>query len=118
MMVLCCCNTRQQASVEPLVDNRVIVDQVQPGVDYSPTTIIVMCDSTIGKEPVRQAVVQCGASIIYDYHIICGMAIRKPDNMTLEQAIAHFKKVRGVVSVERDRIMRLIEPVPPRPVER
>ena len=81
--------------------------------DFSPTTVIVMVDSVVGKEPLREAVARCGATIIYDYNIIPGMAIAKPETMTLDEAIDYFRRVEGVVSVERDRIIRLTDPVKP-----
>ena len=81
--------------------------------EFSPTTVIVMVDSVVGKEPLRKAVARCGATIIYDYNIIPGMAIAKPETMTLDEAIDYFRRVEGVVSVERDRIIRLTDPVKP-----
>ena len=33
--------------------------------------------------------------------------------MTLDEAIDYFRRVEGVVSVERDRIIRLTDPVKP-----
>ena len=86
--------------------------------EYSPTTLIVMCDSTVGKEPLRNALKEIGATIIYDYNIIFGMAIRKPDDMTLEETMAILKQVEGVISVSRDHITRLTDPVKPRVVDR
>ncbi|MBO7609986.1 MAG: hypothetical protein J6S96_07280 [Muribaculaceae bacterium] len=88
------------------------------GQEYSPTTLIVMCDSTIGKEPLRTALKEIGATVIYDYNIIYGMAIRKPDDMTLEETMAILKQVDGVVSVSKDRITRLTDPVKPRLYDR
>ncbi len=81
--------------------------------EFSPTTVIVMVDSVVGKEPLRDAVAHCGATIIYDYRIIPGMAIAKPETMTLDETIDYFRRVEGVVSVERDRIIRLTDPVRP-----
>lgn len=109
VLALASCGARVQqvAAVPPLVDDKPI------DLEYSPTTLIVLCDSTVGKAPLRRAIEQSGASIIYDYRIVCGMAIRKPDSMTLEQAMAYFGRVEGVISVERDRIHRLVEPVRP-----
>lgn len=81
---------------------------------YSPNTLIVMYDETIGKEPLQTAVKEYGAEIKYDYSIIPGMAIRLPDGSDIQKAIVYFKQVKGVVSVERDRINRLTDPVRPR----
>ena len=86
--------------------------------EHSPTTLIVTYDKEVGSKHLRDAIKKSGAEIIYDYSIIPGMAIRKPEDMTLDEAIAYFKKVKGVVAVERDYIHRLIEPIRPKPVER
>ena len=82
--------------------------------EYSPDTIIIMYDQSVGKEPLMKAVKKYKADIIYDYSIIPGMAVRIPEGKTLSKAIDYFRKVEGVVSVERDRIYHLTDPVRPR----
>ena len=52
--------------------------------------------------------------IIYDYNIINGMALRKPDDKTLEETMQYFKKVKGVTHVEYDHVYHLTDPVKPR----
>ena len=42
------------------------------------------------------------------------MTIRIPDGTDIRDAIAFFRKVKGVTSVERDRIIRLTDPVKPK----
>lgn len=86
--------------------------------EYSPTTLIITYDAEVGKQPLLDAIKASGAQIIYDYKMIHGMAIKKPDNMTLDEAIAHFRKVRGVLTVEKDRIIRLTDPVKPPVLDR
>lgn len=81
---------------------------------YSPNTLIIMYDAEVGKEALRKAVEEYRAGIIYDYSIIPGMAVRIPEESDIRKAIAFFKEVEGVVSVERDRIYRLTDPVRPR----
>ena len=81
--------------------------------EYSPNTLIVMYDIGVGKEPLVEAVKSSNAEIIYDYSIIPGMAIRIPNGSEINNWIAYFKSVKGVVSVERDRINHLVEPVKP-----
>lgn len=73
-----------------------------------------MYDAEVGKDPLLAAIKEYQAEIIYDYSIIPGMAIRIPDGANIHVAIAYFKKVEGVVSVERDQIIRLTDPVKPR----
>lgn len=82
--------------------------------EYSPNTLIVMYDTEVGKEPLVEAVKSSNAEIIYDYNLIPGMAIRIPNGSEINNWIAYFKSVKGVVSVERDRINHLVEPVKPR----
>lgn len=84
------------------------------GMDYSPTNLIIMYDAEIGKEPLLEAIRDIQAEIIYDYSIITGMAIRKPETMNLEDTKAYFEKVKGVVSVAHDHIYRLDDPVKPK----
>ena len=89
-----------------------------PGMEYSPTNLIIMYDAEIGKEPLLTAIQEIQAEIIYDYHIIKGMAIRKPDTMSLEDTKAYFEKVNGVLSVSYDHIYHLDDPIVPKPVDR
>ena len=115
---LCSCGTARQQAQRTDVFQPIERPIGVPGVDYSPSTLIVMCDSTIGKQPLRKAIDHIGAKIIYDYDIICGMAISKPETMTLEATREALRKVKGVVSVEYDRITRLTDPVRPPVLER
>ncbi len=80
--------------------------------EVSATTLIVIVDNGIGKEPLRRAVRKYGAKIIYDYKIVPGMAIKIPEGDDILKAMAYFEKVEGVVSVQRDKITRLTDPVP------
>jgi len=43
-----------------------------------------------------------------------GMAIKRPDNKSLEETMQYFRTVKGVVSVDYDHIIRLTDPVRPR----
>ena len=81
---------------------------------YSPNTLIIMVDTLVGKEPLLQAIKDYGATLKYDYNLIPGVAIRIPEGKTLQESIAYFKQVRGVVSVSKDRITRLTDPVKPK----
>lgn len=86
----------------------------EAGLEYSPNTLIIMVSEDVGKEPLYKAIKDYGAMLKYDYSIIPGVAILIPEGTTLEQGIAYFKKVKGVVSVNKDRITRLTDPVRPR----
>ena len=78
----------------------------------SPTHLIIMYDPHVGKKPLLRAVKSYGAEIIYEYHIISGIAIKVPGDIL--QAIAFFANVKGVTAVERDHIYHLIDPVKPK----
>ncbi len=80
----------------------------------SPNVFLVMFDQEVGKEPLLKAIKEYGVEIIYDYHSINGMALKKPENKTLEETMQHFKTVKGVLNVEYDHIIRLTDPVKPK----
>ena len=82
--------------------------------EHSPSVLIVMYDQEIGKRPLLKAIKEYKAEVIYDYSIIPGMAIKKPDGKTLEETMQYLKKVKGVVSVEYNHIYHLTDPVKPR----
>ena len=82
--------------------------------EHSPNVFLVMYDAEIGKEPLLKAIKEYGCEIIYDYSIINGMALKKPEDKMLEETMAYFKKVEGVTNVEYDNIIRLTDPVKPK----
>ncbi|MBR0265740.1 MAG: hypothetical protein IJQ60_17880 [Prevotella sp.] len=82
--------------------------------EHSPNVFLVMYDAEIGKEPLLKAIKDYKVEIIYDYNIINGMALKKPDNKSLEETMQYFKKVEGVTNVEYDNIIRLTDPVKPK----
>ena len=82
--------------------------------EHSPSVFLVMYDSEIGKESLLKAINDYKAEVIYDYSIINGMALKKPNDKSLEETISFFKKVKGVVSVEYDHVYRLTDPVKPK----
>ena len=75
--------------------------------DVSASTLIISYDSEIGDSALMQAVKDTKAKLIYHYNIINGIAIRIPQNMTMPEAIKYFKKVKGVIAVERDHVAHL-----------
>ncbi len=82
--------------------------------EHSPNVFLVMYNAEIGKDPLLKAIKEYGCDIIYDYGIINGLALKKPESKTLEETMAYFKKVKGVTHVEYDNIIRLTDPVKPR----
>jgi len=80
----------------------------------SMTNLIISYDAAIGKEPLLAAVNEYKAEILYDYSIITAIAIKIPEGGDIHDAIAYFKKVKGVTAVERDHIYHLTDPVQPK----
>ena len=59
----------------------------------------------IGKAPVLKAIKDYKCEIVYDYHNMNGMALKKPEDKTLEETMQYFRSVKGVV---KDVIKELI----------
>lgn len=74
------------------------------GLEYSRDVIVVSYDIEIGKDPLKKAIRKYGASIIYDYRIVNAIAIRLPDPTKIDESVAYFEKVKGVLQVSRDRV--------------
>ena len=74
---------------------------------YSPSTLIIFYDSSIGKEPLLKAIEEYHASIIYDLKIMKSISIKIPEGSKIEDAIEYFNKIEGVLQVNRDSIMQL-----------
>jgi len=110
LILLTSCKTRQVARL----DEPVFSEKYEP--EHSPNVFLVMYDKEVGKEPLLKAIEDYGAEIIYDYHSINGMALKKPADKTLEETMQHFKNVKGVLTVEYDHVIRLTDPVRPKSV--
>ena len=82
--------------------------------EHSPNVFLIMYDAEVGKEPLLKAIKEYKCEIVYDYGIITGMALKKPEDKTLEETMQYFKTVKGVTNVEYDHIIRLTDPVKPR----
>ena len=82
--------------------------------EHSPSVLLVMYDAEVGKQPLLEAIKEYGCEIVYDYHMINGMALKKPDDKTLDETMQHFRQVKGVLTVEYDHIYHLTDPVKPK----
>ncbi|MCP1660915.1 S8 family serine peptidase [Neisseria perflava] len=69
--------------------------------------LIIFYDATVGTAPLMQAVQDYGASVLYQYKTLNGMAVRLPQGVSAEAAGAHFRQIKGVLSAEPDRVMQL-----------
>jgi len=118
IVMLCACGSGRKAAVRhglvANIDTTVTVGPIDKRPMYTSNTLIIMYDEAVGKEPLKRAFGEYGAEIIYEYGIINGFAIRIPDGKDIKEAMAFFKKVDGVLSVERDHIYYIDDPVRPR----
>ena len=108
LLLLVSCKSQQTVALSPSIQGQQ-VDQ-----EHSPHVFLVMYDAEVGKEPLQKAIKAYKCEVIYDYKIIHGMALKKPESKTLEETMHYFRGVKGVLSVEYDRINHLVEPVRPR----
>ena len=108
IVLLTSCKAKQTAESSVYVQERLM------GQEYSPNVFIVMYDDGVGKKPLQKAVKAYDCEVIYDYKMISGMALKKPEDKTLEETMHYFKGVEGVTAVEYDRINHLVEPIKPR----
>ena len=69
--------------------------------------LIIGYDPAVGIEPLLAAASDYRAEILHRYTIINAVAVKPPANTDPQQAVRHFKTVRGVLSVEPDRVMQL-----------
>ena len=108
LVLLTSCRTKQTFELSAPIQGH----KYEP--EHSPNVFLVMYDEKVGKEPLLKSIKVYGVEIIYDYGIINGMALKKPEDKTLEETMQYFKQVKGVTNVEYDRIIRLTDPVKPR----
>ena len=106
LVVLTSCRTKQTVGLSAPISTE---DKSVP--EYSPNVFLVMYDAELGRGPLLQAIKEYKCEIIYDYSIINGMALKKPENKSLEETMKDFRKIKGVIGVEYDHIMRLTNPV-------
>lgn len=112
ILILVSCKTEQAVeTVKPLPENRYVPE-------HSPDVFLISYDAETGKEPVLKAIKKYRCEIVYDYHTFNGMALKKPEDKTLEETMQYFRGVKGVLTVEYDFITRLDDPIRPKLEER
>ena len=108
LVALTSCKTKQTVQLSAPIESH----RYEP--EHSPNVFLVMYDEKVGKEPLQKAINEYKCEIVYDYGIINGMALKKPEDKTLEETMQYIKGVKGVTTVEYDHIIRLTDPVKPR----
>jgi hypothetical protein len=74
---------------------------------YNSKNLIIYYDAQTGKDDLLKAIKLYGAKILYQYDNMNAVAISIPDGRTLNESIEHFKSIKGVISVNKDYIMKL-----------
>lgn len=113
-VLLCLTSCRTEQVVEPLTP----LPEHKFVPEHSPNIFLILYDAEIGKEPILKVIKEYKCEIVYDYHNMNGMALKKPEDKSLEETMQYFRSVKGVLSVEYDHIIRLDDPVKPRLEER
>lgn len=112
ILIMVSCKTEQTVeTLKPLPENRYVPE-------HSPDVFLISYDAETGKEPVLKAIKKYRCEIVYDYHTFNGMALKKPEDKTLEETMQYFRGVKGVLTVEYDYITRLDDPIRPKLEER
>lgn len=78
--------------------------------EFGDNSLIIFYDSETGSSYLLDATRKFGAKIIYEYKNFNGIAITLPEGKggkNINDSISYFSKVKGVISVERDRIYHL-----------
>ena len=70
-------------------------------------TLIIFFDKKTGNKPLMKAIKKQGCTFLYKYKEFSGVAVKVDEKHDIDKAIAEFRKVKGVTSVNKDGIMQL-----------
>lgn len=85
---------------------KVVADSVSAD-SVSSRTLIVFYDATVGKRRLLKAVKKFKGTILYDYKNFNGIAASFSKEVNIDTVMAKLRKVKGVLSVEQDRVLHL-----------
>ena len=69
-------------------------------------TLIIFFDKKTGNKPLLKAIKKQGCTLLYKYKEFSAVAAKVDEKHDVDQAIAEFRKVKGVTSVNKDGIMQ------------
>ena len=69
-------------------------------------TLIIFFDKKTGNRPLLKAIKKQGCTLLYKYKEFSAVAVKVDEKHDVDKAIADFKKVKGVTSVNKDGIMQ------------
>ena len=88
---------------------------------YSPRTLLVSVESWRKEAGIADLCERHHLSVVYDYHLMSMYAVSTERDYTdgeMEALIAALEQERGILSVQRDQIYRLTDPIVEKPVAR
>lgn len=75
--------------------------------NVSPSTLIIFYDGNKVQKRLLKAAKKIGAEVVYTYRSFNAIAIRKPDDWTLNATKEYFENMKGVLQVNYDHIYKL-----------
>lgn len=105
VLFLTSCHSTQKAQDDN--SRKFLQDQMTESGIYRPHVLIIFYDEKTGSESLLKAAKKYGSEIIYQYRTMHGVALRVPEKKDIHEAMNYYKKVKGVLSVSRDRINHL-----------
>ena len=97
-----CVSTKHATVTKESEEDKVTVNK--PATQYSNNTLIVYFDTSIGNKPILTAAKKYGSEILYQYNIVNAVALTIPPNTNINEAIAYYQNVKGVLQVNRDKV--------------
>lgn len=67
--------------------------------------LIIFYDPEAGNSELLKAAEKYGSKILYVYKNINGIAVTVPNGKSVLDAISHYEKIKGVLSVTKDEVM-------------
>ena len=68
--------------------------------------LIIYYSADVGSSAIEAAVKREGCQVIYRYAVLKGMAVRAPERARMDRLIHRLRRVRGVLSVQRDQLLQ------------
>lgn len=73
-------------------------------------TLIIFYDPSAGSRALLDAARIYGSEVIYEYRNFNGIAVTVPRGKTIDEAIQFYERVEGVIQVNRDEMLELMQP--------
>lgn len=92
-------------NISGIASGKPIVITVTPGDETRiDKNLIIMLSEEASLEAIAKEAISYGAEVLYKYNALNGLAIKIPEGKSVDEAMEHFKKLQGVVSVSKDQI--------------